>query len=199
MLVSKVRALLVLANTTARNQTLSRHITYTAQCCNSQPSTRTSEELKHFKPVYKLPYIVHARVLCRLKLYQTGVVLCLTGASVATQTELFIPLTICTVSLAMLAIMGEFFRKLIGILYVNPATDEVRIAYLNFWGNRKEIIQPINNVVPPCEISENLSDTFVKFTFVDKSMPILYLSIRYGQVLDNDLLRHVVGEELNKQ
>lgn len=199
MSVIRGNSLLALVHRTARNQTLFRHVTHTAQYSTSQPTTRTSEELKNFKPVYQLPYIVHARVLCRLKLYQTAVVLCLTGASVATQADLFFPLTVCTVSLTMLSIMGEFFRKLIGILYVNPATDEVRIAHLNFWGNRKEIIRSINDIVPPSDIGENISDAFVKFKFVDKSTPNLYLSVKYGRILDKDLFQRVIGEDMNRQ
>ncbi|KAI9563012.1 hypothetical protein GHT06_010469 [Daphnia sinensis] len=194
MLVSRVNSLLARVHRTARNQNLFRSVTHTAQRYTSKPTTRTSEELINFKPVYKLPYIVHARVLCKLKLYQTAVVLCLTGASVATQAELFIPLTICTVSLTMLGIMGEFFRKLIGIMYVNPTTDEVKIAHLNFWGNRKEMIRPINDIVPPSDIGENISDAFVKFTFVEKSTPNLYLSVKYGHILDKHLFQRVVGE-----
>jgi hypothetical protein len=92
--------------------------------------------------------------------------------------------------------MGEFFRKLVGFVYVNPVTNEVKISHLNFWGNRKDIIHQMNEIVPPCEIGENITDAFVKLSFVNKSLPTLYLSVRHGQILDKQLFSHVIGEEL---
>lgn len=171
-----------------RNQSLFYPF-YAARCYCSQPR-KVSEE---FKPVYKLPYIVHARFLCKLKLYQTVVVLGLTGASVATQVELFTPLAICSLALGMLGVMGEFFRKLVGIMYVNPKTDEVTISHLNFWGNRKDVTCRIVDIIPPTDIGENLSDAYVKLTFVDKANYHLYLSVKFGQVLDQEQFCRVIG------
>lgn len=93
----------------------------------------------------------------------------------------------------MLGVMGEFFRKLIGIIYVSPSTRIVKIAHLNFWGNRKEVCYHINDIIPPSDIGENISDAFVKIRFEDSTIPLLYLSVKYGQVLDEKLFSQVIG------
>ncbi len=192
MLMTRLSSCSKLVCGALKTQSLFSPITITARCCSVQSSSTPPE----FKPVYKLPFIVTARVLCRLKLYQTVIVLGLTGASVATQADLFIPLAICTVSLTMLGIMGEFFRKLVGIIYINPATEEVKISHLNFWGNRKDVIYSINDIIPPVDVGENTNDAYVKLTFADKSIPTLYLSVKHGQVLDRPLFSRIIGESV---
>lgn len=168
---------------------------YIAVRCSSlnQPSRNTSTE---FKPVYKLPFIVTARLICRMKLYQTVIVLGLVGTSVVTQADLIVPLSLCTVSLTMLGIMGEFFRRLIGIIYVNPVTYDVKIAHLTFWGNRKEVFHHMNDIIPPVDNGEDLADTYVKLAFVDKSISPLYLSVKHGHVIDKELFSKVIGGAL---
>lgn len=195
MLGNRITSLVTLSRELSRSRVFLRPVTLSTKTYSTQSHPKTSDEVNLFKPVYKLTYIAHAKVLCRLKLYQTAIIVCLTGASIGTQTDLVLPLVLCTVSLTMLAIMGEFFRKLIGILYVNPVTSEVKISHLNFWGNRKDVIRHMNEIVPPCDIGENISDAYVKFSYVNKSLPTMYLSVKYGQILDKQLFSRVIGEE----
>jgi len=193
MFVNRITSLVTLG--LSRSKLFLRPISISTNCYSTQSHQKKSDEIILFKPVYKFTYISHAKVLCRLKLYQTAIVVCLTGANIVTQTDLVFPLVLCTVSLTMLAIIGEFFRKLIGILYVNPDTNEVKISHLNFWGNRKDVIRHMNEIIPPCEIGENISDTYVKLSYVDKSLPTMYLSVKYGQILDKQMFTRLIGEE----
>lgn len=190
MLLTRLNSCLKLVRGATRTQILFSPNIITARCCAHVSNSNPTE----FKPVYKLPFIVTARVICRLKLYQTGIVLGLTGTSLITQADLLFPLILCTVSLTMLGVMGEYFRKLIGIIYVNPAGDLVKIAHLNFWGNRKDFTCRINDIIPPIDIGENISDAYVKLKFVEESIPTLYLSVKYGHVLDKDSFSRIIGE-----
>ena len=163
------------------------------------PTTRYStstEEKDDFKPVYRLPLIIAARAICRLKLYQTAIVAGLTGFSIISQANLTLPIILSTVSLAMLAVMGEFFRRLIGLIYVNPETNKVKIAHLTFWGNRREVIHNITDIVPISDTRDRYSDIFVKVNFYDKSTRPFYLSIRYGLIYDKELFKRVIGEDV---
>lgn len=196
MFVNRISSLVTLSREITRSKIFLRPLSISTQRCGTQSQPKTSNEVNPFKPVYRLRYIGPARVLCRLKLYQTGIIVTLTGANLITQTNLFFPLVLCTVSLTMLGIMGEFFRKLIGIVYINPVTNEVKIAHMNFWGNRKDVTYHLNEIVPPCEMGENISDAFVRFSFVNKSHPTLYLTVRHGQILDKELFSRVIGEEV---
>lgn len=166
----------------------------TYRCCSSQPRPQTSSD--EFIPVYRLPLIVGARAICRLKLYQSAAVAGLTGYSLACDADLTLPLVLSAVSLAMLGIMGEFFRRLVGLLYVNPAKNQVKIAHLTFWGNRKEVIVNINDIVPISDSKDRYSDVFVKINFYEKSLSPFYMSIYYGQICDKDLFKTVLGEDV---
>lgn len=173
-----------------RNTVIFRSITSTLRCCYLQTD---QTDRTYYKPIYKLPFISKARLICKLKLYQTAAILGLTGISIATQSDLFLPVVLSTVSLIMLGIMGEFFRKLIGIIYVNPATNTIKFSHLNFWGNRKEVFYHIDEFISPCDAGENLSDAYVKITFVDKSIPSLYLSVKHGHIVDKELFSKFIG------
>lgn len=169
----------------------STSVLLTTRHCHSSNERR--EDGSDFKMVYRLPSIVFARVICRLKLYQTAIVVSLTGASVATNADLFFPLTVCTLSLGMLALMGEFFRRLVGIVYVDAATNRVKLAHLNFWGNRKDLVVRVEDIVPLTDSGENSDgDVYVRVNFYDTATyKPLYLSVKYGKVLDEKLFSQV--------
>ena len=164
-------------------------------CSSKQPTEKLKAptEGDQFKMVYRFPYIVHARLVCRLKLYQTAFIITMTGASLVSQANLFLPLVICSVSLGMLAVMGEYFRRLIGVIYVDPTQDKVKFSHLDFWGNRKDFVLPVSSVIPLSDTSENPTDIYVKLRFYDKNQPQLYISVKYGLILDKELFHRVVG------
>jgi hypothetical protein len=148
------------------NRLLRPLVSTTARKYSSLPdkiqSSLAKQDTQQFKMVYRFPYIVHARLICRLKLYQTAFVVTLTGASLVTQANIVLPLVVCSISLGMLAIMGEYFRRLIGIIYVDPVNDKVKISHLDFWGNRKDLILSVNDVIPIIDAGENPADFYVK-------------------------------------
>jgi hypothetical protein len=39
-----------------------------------------------------------------------------------------------------MTILGEFFRRIVGIVYFSSNKREVRIAHISFWGNRHDFI-----------------------------------------------------------
>ena len=162
-----------------------------ARCCHTQPSQQSNPG--EFKTIYRFPKISTARFICRLKLYQSAFIVTLTGVAVATDANLSLPFLLCTISLTMLGIMGEFFRKLIGFVYMDPKTDMVKIAHLNFWGNRKDILCHLNDIVPPSDLGENTSDAYVKIKLENSSIPYLFLSLKYGLVENKELFDRLMG------
>lgn len=149
-----------------------------------------------YRIIYRFPYIVAAKAICKLKLYQTGVVVGLTGASFFIETDVTYPIGLCSASLVMLAVMGEFFRKLVGLVYVDGSLGRVRIAHLNFWGNRKNIDVETSSIIPFSDAGERTDDAFVKIKFYNKSTTPLYLSFRYGHVTDAESFQHVFGKDM---
>ncbi|CAG0915324.1 unnamed protein product [Notodromas monacha] len=147
-------------------------------------------EEDNFKLVFRFPYIRAAKLVCRLKLYQTGVTVIAFPATTVMQMqgllEPHVSVTLGFVSvfaLGMLGVMGEIFRKLVGILYVNEATNEVKIAHLTFFGSRNDIVVPMEDIVPMSDSSENVNDAYVKLMRYSTKDPF-YVCFKYGGVED---------------
>ena len=153
---------------------------------------KTEEKQDDFKIVYRFPYIVVARLICKFKLYQTSVVIGLSGFSVFTDVQLIAPLVFCSCSLLLLGVMGEYFRKLVGIVYVNPDTSQVKIAHLNFWGNRENIICSLDDIIPFSDLGDDVKDIYVRIRFYNKPFSF-NMSIRYGLIVNPELFKKVFG------
>jgi len=182
-----------------------RQLRLTKGCCRktingighrmAQSYSQLSEKQENqFVTVYRLPNIVLARVVCKLKLYQTGLVTSLTGLSLMSETELTTPIAFCFTSLIMLGIMSEYLRKLVGMVSMNPRSGEVKIAHLNFWGNRVDRTCSYRDVIPLSDSRDSSSDVYVKLKFYDGNMSPLYMSLRFGSIVNKDLFFSVFGE-----
>jgi len=153
---------------------------------------------ENFQMIYRFPYVVPAKVICRLKLYQTGIVSVLSGVSILGGYDVFVPLVVGSVSLVMLGVMGEFFRKLIGAVYLNSHKNQVKISHLDFFGNRKDVFVNIDDIVPISSTNETPSDPYVKIFFSDEKRRPLLISLKYGKVLDEKTFQEVFGHFKNE-
>lgn len=160
--------------------------------CASKADHEQIKQESEFKPVYMFPYINAARLICRLKLYQTGLIVSVAGVSIVTETNVDLILATSSLALVMLGVMGEIFRKLIGIIYVDPATERVKISHLNFFGNRIDRIVKLQDIVAVSDTDEVSNDVLVKLKFYEKTLSPLYLNIRHGKIIDETLFKHVV-------
>jgi len=163
----------------------------TLRSCSQLSSKKDSD----FVVIYQFPHIVTAKVVCKLKLYQTGVVAGLAGFSLISDVDFVAPVTIGCASLLMLGVMGEYFRRLVGIVYLNPETGDLKIAHLNFWGNRVDRLCSYQDVVPLSDIGERSSDIYVKLKFYDPKFSPLYMSLLYGKIVDKKLFHSVFGKD----
>lgn len=161
------------------------------KCFSSQSTVETQDQELKFTPVYRFRYIVPFHVLCRAKLYQTGIVFCavpvthfLHTQGLLTSTFMYSLSGIASLAAVMLYIMGEFFRRIIGILSVDESMAVVRISHLTFWGNRRDVIVSAKDIVPILDLSENLEEVFVmlKFYNSDKS----YFLFHNHGIIDED-------------
>ncbi|XP_063853665.1 transmembrane protein 186-like [Scylla paramamosain] len=93
-----------------------------------------------------------------------------------------VTLAVGTLALGMLGIMGEAFRRVIGILYLSDDEQLVKISHLSFFGRRIDVVLPIQDIVPLSDSGERVSDAF----FV--------LSLRFGGVVDASGFEKVFGK-----
>jgi len=156
--------------------------------------------LKEYTTIYKFPYIVSVRILSRLKLYQTGLLLFGTPASTIlfyldmTPVEaVYQVVGLATFACIVLYAMGHFVWRTIGFMYLSHDNKNLRVAHLDFWGNRKDITIPVEDIVPIMDQRETPINVYMPLRRYS-SKNILYFSLKYGGILDREKFEFVFGE-----
>lgn len=62
--------------------------------------------------------------------------------------------------------LGYVMSRFIGFIYYNKKTDVARIAYVDFWGRRRDIEVPVSDIIPQGDEPVRLfSQLFIKNKF----------------------------------
>ena len=181
----------------------------TAQCPSAHQAQSVSTGSAVQKPTYSNPefrniymfrYIVHLRVLSRLKIYQTlltvgaippGVYLHSAGALSTPGLATFVG--IASVATAMLYVMSTFFRHIVGIISVNQTEDVVRISHLSFWGKRRDVQFNLSDIVPLSDMSVRPDDIYQVIQFYEKPLRF-YWFLRHGKNTDAEAVQRLFGK-----
>lgn len=154
---------------------------------------------EEWKIFYKFPYIVHARLVNRLKLYQTCFTVSVLPIAAVFYHKNLISLTVLKyfsgvsiLACTMLCIMGYYFGRLIGSMYIHKKENILKVSHLTFWGRRKDFLLPTSLIIPLMETSSKKHDAFLKLANYNSS-EIMYFSVKYGKIIDDDIFYHVFG------
>uniref|UniRef100_A0A673UYL9 Transmembrane protein 186 n=1 Tax=Suricata suricatta TaxID=37032 RepID=A0A673UYL9_SURSU len=158
-----------------------------------------SVETENFQMVYRFDAIRAFGYLSRLKVAQTALtVLALPpgcywySQGFVTLGSLYLAGGVAGFALAMLCWMSYFFRRLVGILYVNEAGTVLRVAHLTFWGRRQDTDWPVADVVPMTETSDRAQELFVRIRQYSGKQTF-YVTLRYGRIVDRERFTQVFG------
>lgn len=149
--------------------------------------------------IYNLPYIKHLRALSRLKLLQTAItVMILPPVFVMyLQGDVSSFLVGYTTGIALLAgamlyTASHFFRRVVGMMYLDPSQTSLKVSHLTFWGKRHDIYIPVSDVLTIGDTGDSTTETILKLKRYS-SPQTLYFSIRYGRVVDQLGFEKVFG------
>ncbi|KAK3865953.1 hypothetical protein Pcinc_020761 [Petrolisthes cinctipes] len=166
-----------------------------------QPQKNQDNRDQNYDVIYKFPYIVFARSVCRLKIYQTAIttlaVPCAGYLAHVGSVELdtFISIVLTNgLAILMLYVMGEIFRRIIGHISYNPETGVVKISHLTFWGQRRDIFVPHSDIVPIADTSDNPNDIYIRFLRYSQPKFSLFMCLRFGGIVDFQKFYQVFGE-----
>ncbi|XP_036166844.1 transmembrane protein 186 [Myotis myotis] len=185
---------------------------YGLQCCDGQDFRRwmgsrspTSKEkppgteTEKFQMIYRFDAIRAFGYVSKLKVAQTALtVLALPpgfywySQGLLTFDNLCLMGGIAGFALAMLYWMSYFFRRLVGILYVNESGTVLRVAHLTFWGWRQDSYCPVAEVIPMTETQDRPQEIFVRIQQYSGKQTF-YLTLRYGRILDRERFTQVFG------
>ncbi|XP_008055857.1 transmembrane protein 186 [Carlito syrichta] len=156
-------------------------------------------ETEKFQMVYRFDAIRALGYVSRLKLAQTALTVVALPPGFYWYSQGILTLnSVCLMSgiagfaLAMLCWMSYFFRRLVGILYVNESGTVLRVAHLTFWGWRQDTYCPMEDVIPLTETKDRPQELFVRIQQYSGKQTF-YLTLRYGRILDRERFTEVFG------
>ncbi|XP_037670425.1 transmembrane protein 186 isoform X2 [Choloepus didactylus] len=156
-------------------------------------------EKEKFQVVYRFDAIRAFGYLSRLKVAQTVLTVVALppgfywySQGLMTLDSLCLMAGIAGFALAMLCWMSYFFRRLVGILYVNESGTMLRVAHLTFWGWRQDTYCPVADVIPLTETRDRPQEVFMRIQQYSAKQTF-YLTLRYGRILDKERFMQVFG------
>lgn len=156
-----------------------------------------------FTLFYYFPYIVPMRIFSRAKLFQTALTISfLPVVSLAEACGIIISVDktfafyLATLALSVLYALGEFFRRLIGIMYLSDDQTVVKVSHLTFWGRRNDLLIPVSDIVPLQDYGEH-KDVVQKFRRFSTKKYLLF-STKFGKILNLEMFEAVFGSVMDK-
>lgn len=184
---------------------------YGLLCCNGQDPRKwvgsrlaTSEkppgtETEKFQMFYRFDAIRAFGYLSQLKVAQTALTVVALppgfywySQGLMTLNSLCLVGGIAGFALTMLCWMSYFFRRLVGILYVNESGTMLRVAHLTFWGWRQDTYCPVADVIPLAETQDRPQELFMRIQQYSGKQTF-YITLRYGRILDRERFTQVFG------
>lgn len=177
-----------------------RMLTYTTRTLCSRTTNNEITQDAKWTPIYHFPMIQAARYLNRFKIYQTMFAVAVLPLSVVFYykdacdlTSLMVVTGVTTCTCFTLYVATAFFRRLIGTIFIDNEFKNVTIAHLTFWGNRNDIVVPIDEIIPLTDGICHVKDAFVKISRYNTD-EVLYLTFRFGKILDKEAFQKVFGD-----
>uniref|UniRef100_A0A6P7G718 Transmembrane protein 186 n=1 Tax=Diabrotica virgifera virgifera TaxID=50390 RepID=A0A6P7G718_DIAVI len=165
----------------------------------SSDQNNTQSSKSNFNTVYRLPFIKYFSVINRVKFYQTV----LTGITIPTSFALNLMNLISTETFQVISIIGltgcislygagHVTSKFIGFIYYDEERDVAKIAYVDFWGWRKDVEMPVSDIVPsediPFSVTNKLYMKFKRYSTPE----VLKYNLRLGIIYDGEQLKKVL-------
>ncbi|XP_063790340.1 transmembrane protein 186 [Pseudophryne corroboree] len=168
--------------------------------CSSAPSNTMPGDNRNFTLIYKFPGIRYCRAVSRLKLLQTTLTVLLLPpiyyyylqGQLSQFSVIYVTGTAVFAGF-MLYSLSYYLRRVIGMIYVDDDLSTLKVSHLTFWGRRKNIFVPLEDVKKLSETGDGRREVLLKFGRYSSS-DILYFTVRLGQILDREKFTVVFGE-----
>lgn len=150
-----------------------------------------------FIPVYRFPYVPLCAAINKIKKIQLYVFVVTAPTSyvcyMINVCGSQIPLAVSTVGIAStiaLFSVGQLFSRIIGNVYVSRDQEQVKLAYLDFWGKRKDVICDIKDITSLYDSSPSIKDFLYKSVWISSHEKPFKINLSNCQILNDDLFKH---------
>uniref|UniRef100_A0A1I8M0S4 Transmembrane protein 186 n=1 Tax=Musca domestica TaxID=7370 RepID=A0A1I8M0S4_MUSDO len=166
-----------------------------------QQPTQTNNE-DEWRTIYRLPLIRLASAFNRVKIpYGVFNALSIPGAFALEQASQLPPSTatlfaaVGLTSWMTLSICSMLTKNLVGIMYLNDDNDKLKLAYIDFWGKRNDVVIDLDDLVPENEKKRpSKFDWYQTLTLYSNDKVKFKLLQRFGQVEDPEAFVAIFGE-----
>ncbi|XP_054461036.1 transmembrane protein 186 [Anoplopoma fimbria] len=149
--------------------------------------------------IYTLPHIKLLRAVSRLKLLQTAITLVILPPVYIFYLQGDVPFFLVSYSTGialfagvMLYTASHFFRRVVGMMYLDPSQTTLKVSHLTFWGRRHDLYLPVTDVMTIGDTGDSVNETIVKLKRYS-SPETLYFSTHFGRVVDKQAFEKVFG------
>ncbi|XP_051240008.1 transmembrane protein 186 [Dicentrarchus labrax] len=152
-----------------------------------------------YTAIYTLPYIKHLRAASRLKLLQTAFTIVILPPVFVLYHQGLVPFSLVgyTTGIAlfagvMLYAASHFFRRVVGIMYLDTSHTTLKVSHLTFWGKRHDIYIPVSDVMTISDTGDAADEMLL--TLKRYSSPqTFYYSTQFGRVVNKEGFEKVFG------
>lgn len=149
--------------------------------------------------IYTFPHIKLLRAVSRLKLLQTGITMVLLPPVYVLYLLGDAPFFLVSYTTgiavfagAMLYTASHFFRRVVGMMYLDPPQTTIKVSHLTFWGRRRDIYIPVSDVLTIGDTGDSSNETILKLKRYSTA-ETLYFSTHFGRVVDKPCFEKVFG------
>ncbi|KAM3624447.1 uncharacterized protein V6R79_023561 [Siganus canaliculatus] len=176
------------------------------QVCHGPLLPKTTGGLRYsdlatekFTMIYTLPHIKLLRAVSRLKLLQTGITVLILPPAFFFYLQGDVPLFLVSYATGialfagvMLYTASHFFRRVVGMMYLDPSQTTLKVSHLTFWGKRQDIYLPVSDVMTVGDTGDLANETILKLKRYS-SPQTMYFSTHFGHVVDRQSFEKVFG------
>ncbi|XP_033827137.2 transmembrane protein 186 [Periophthalmus magnuspinnatus] len=149
--------------------------------------------------IYRLPHIKLLRAVSRLKLLQTGITVVILPPVyyLYLQGDLSLFFVCYSTGIAgfaglMLYTASHFFRRVVGMMYLDPSQTTLKVSHLTFWGKRSDLFLPVSDVMTIADTGDATTETILRLKTYS-GPETLYFSTYYGRIVDPEGFEKVFG------
>ena len=149
--------------------------------------------------VYRWRTMRHFYFISRFKLYQVSAMIVLLGplsywykGGVITLPPLLYGYGAALGTTVVLSVLSYGFSRVVGEITFSHTTSKVSISTLSFMGSRKRVFYSLEQIIPYADSQRRESSIVQRLETVDPH-GVYYYSLKYGQVMDIELLKRVLG------
>ncbi|KAM9792673.1 transmembrane protein 186 [Neosynchiropus ocellatus] len=152
-----------------------------------------------YNMIYTFPHIKLLRAISRMKLFQTGLTVVVLPPVYTLYLLGHVPLSLATYSTGgalfagiMLYAASHFFRRVVGMMYLDPSQTTLKVSHLTFWGKRNDLYMPVTDVMPVADTGDSANEVILRLKRYSTA-DTLYFFSRYGRIVDKEAFERVLG------